>query len=64
MLFCGLQRERTQFEREQVLTYVKLKVAEAGRQNIYNENTVKKDVGVLLQNYCLPRKPQSNEDLQ
>ncbi len=62
MLFCGLQRERTQFEREQVQSYIKLKVAEAGKQNSYNENTVKKDVVVLLQNYCLPRKPQSNED--
>lgn len=62
MFFCGVQRERTSFEREQVLTYVKLKMAEAGKATLYNENTVKKDVGVLLQNYCLPRKPQSNED--
>ena len=62
MLFCGVQRERSQFERDQVQTYVKLKMAEAGKQSLYNENTVKKDVGVLLQNYCLPRKPQKNED--
>lgn len=62
MFFCGVQRERTQFEREQIQTYVKLKVAEAGKENTYNENTVKKDIGVLLQNYSLPRKPQSNED--
>lgn len=62
LFFCGLQRERTQFEREQIQTYVKLKVAVAGKQNAYNENTVKKDIGVLLQNYTLPRKPQSNED--
>ncbi|EFI73154.1 MULTISPECIES: DUF4007 family protein [Segatella] len=62
MFFCGLQRERTQFEREQIQTYIKLKVAEAGKQNNYNVNTVKKDISVLLQNYCLPRNPQSNED--
>ena len=62
MLFCGVQRERSLFEREQVQTYVKLKVAEAGKQNAYNENTVKKDIGVLLQNYVLPKKSQSNED--
>lgn len=62
MFFCGVQRERSQFEREQILTYVKLRLAEAGKTSTYNENTVKKDVGVLLQNYCLPRKPQSNED--
>lgn len=62
MFFCGVQRERTQFEREQIVTYVKLKMAEAGKQTLFNENTVKKDVGVLLQSYTLPRKPQSNED--
>ena len=62
MFFCGVQRERTHFEREQILTYVKLRMAEAGKMTLYNENTVKKDIGVLLQNYTLPRKPQSNED--
>ncbi|MBQ8008711.1 MAG: DUF4007 family protein [Bacteroidales bacterium] len=62
MFFCGLQRERTKFEREQIIAYVRLKLIEAGKQSAFNENTMKKDVGVLLQNYCLPRKPQSNED--
>lgn len=62
MFFCGVQRERSQFERDQVQTYVKLKVAESGKPYAYNENTVKKDIGVLLQNYSLPRKSQSNED--
>ena len=62
MFFCGVQRERTHFEREQVLTYVKLKMVEAGKMTLFNPNTVKKDVAVLLQNYSLPRKPQSNED--
>ena len=62
MFFCGVQKERTNFEREQVQTYVKLRMVEAGKMTLYNANTVKKDIGVLLQNYCLPRKPQSNED--
>ena len=62
MFFCGVQRERSHFEREQVLTYVKLRMVEAGKMTLFNENTVKKDIGVLLQNYTLPRKPQSNED--
>ena len=62
MFFCGLQRERTHFEREQVLTYVKLRMAEANKTPLFNTNTVKKDIAVLLQNYTLPRKPQSNED--
>ena len=62
MFFCGVQRERTHFERPQVLTYVKLRMAEAGKMMLYNENTIRKDVAVLLQNYSLPRKPLSNED--
>jgi hypothetical protein len=62
MFFCGVQRERTHFEREQVLTYVKLRMVEAGKPTLFNPNTVKKDIAVLLQNYTLPRKPQSNED--
>ena len=62
MFFCGIQKERTNFEREQVLTYVKPRMVEAGKMTLFNANTVKKDIGALLQNYCLPRKPQSNED--
>lgn len=62
MFFCGVQRERTHFEKEQVLTYVKLRMVEAGKVTLFNANTVKKDIGVLLQNYTLPRKAQSNED--
>ena len=60
--FCGLQRERAQFDRNQVLTFVKLHMIETSKQNLFNENTVKKDVAVLLQNYSLPRKVSSNED--
>ena len=62
MFFCGVQRERTHFEREQVLTYVKLRMAEEGKISFFNHNTVRKDIAVLLQNYVLPRKPQTNED--
>lgn len=62
MFFCGLQKERTQFDREQIQTFVKLKMVEVGKLLAYNENTVKKDISVLLQNYSTPRKAQSNED--
>ncbi len=62
MFFCGVQRERTHFERDQVLTYVKMRMVEANKMTLFNANTVKKDIGVLLQNYTLPRKAQSNED--
>ena len=62
MFFVDFQKERRQFDREQVVSFVKRKMIEAGKENLFNENTVKKDIGVLLLNYCLPRNPQSNED--
>lgn len=62
MIFCGLQRERSTFDREQALSYVALRMAEEGKQNLFNSNTVKKDIAVLLQNYSIPDKPVSNED--
>ena len=62
LFFCDYQKGHTQFERDQVITNVKLEMIEAGKQNLFNENTVKKDVAVLIQNYALPRKAQSNED--
>lgn len=62
LFFVDFQKERRLFDREQVVSFVKRKMIEAGKENLFNENTVKKDVGVLLLNYCLPRNPQSNED--
>jgi len=62
MFFVDFQKERRLFDREQVVSFVKRKMIEAGKENLFNENTVKKDVGVLVLNYCLPRNPQSNED--
>ena len=62
MVFCDYQKGHAQFDREQITTYVKLDMIEADKQSAFNDNTVKKDVAVLVQNYSLPRKPQSNED--
>ena len=62
LFFCGYQKGHTQFEREQIVTYVKLNMIEANKQTVFNENTVKKDVSVFIQNYALPRKYQSYED--
>lgn len=61
-VFCGYQKGHTQFDRDQIATYVKLEMIEADKQSTYNENTVRKDIAVFVQNYALPRKAQSNED--
>lgn len=62
LFFVDFQKERRRFDRNQIVTFVKRKMAETNQDYLFNANTVKKDVGVLLQNYCLPRNPQSNED--
>ena len=62
LLFTKFQRERLTFERDHIVAFVKRCMIEDGKQKTYNENTVKKDVGVLLQNYVQPQKAQSMED--
>ena len=62
LFFCNFQKGHDQFGRDQVVTYIKLDMIEANKQSLFNENTVRKDVGVLIQNYALPRKSLSNED--
>lgn len=61
-LFRGLQKERKEFDRAQVLSYVKRRLLEDNKYSLFNENTVKKDIGVLLLNYVIPQKTSSNED--
>lgn len=61
-LFVQMQRERKVFTRQNVVHFVHRLMVENGKQGIYNENTVKKDVGVLLQNYVLPLKSSVLED--
>ena len=62
LLFTRFQRERLTFERDHIVAFVKRCMTEDGKLKTYNENTVKKDVGVLLQNYVQPQKAQSMED--
>ena len=62
LFFVDFQKERRRFDRNQIITFVRRKMGEAYQDYLFNANTVKKDVGVLLLNYCLPRNPQSNED--
>lgn len=62
IFFCDFQRERIHFTKEQLNNHIKYRLIDDGQKNLYNENTVKKDIDVLIHNYALPRKPQSNED--
>ena len=60
--FVQFQKERKAFEREQLVNFVKRLMIEDGKDKVFNANTTKKDVGVLLQNYAQPYKAKSFED--
>lgn len=60
--FTDFQRKKKQFKKQDVVSYVKAKMLDTGRLSQFNENTVGKDVGVLIQNYSAPRNAKNNED--
>lgn len=62
LLFLRYQKERRSFDRQGLLNFVKRVMTESGKLSVYNENTLKKDIGVLLQNYMVPSRIQSYED--
>lgn len=62
LTFLDFQREKREFDRTQLLSFVHRKCNVSEQKNVYNENTVKKDIGVLLHNYVTPSELRSNED--
>ena len=63
LFFIDFHKEKNnEFTRDQLLYFLKRKNNENGYPNLYNENTVKRDIGVLLQNYVIPQKEKPNED--
>lgn len=62
LTFLDFQREKREFDRGQLLAFIRRKCNVPEQKNVYNENTVKKDIGVLLHNYVTPTELRSNED--
>lgn len=62
LVFVELQRERKEFDKDQVLSFIKRKCNVLEQKNVFNENTVKKDIRVFLQNYLAPTSPKGNEE--
>lgn len=62
LTFLDFKREKNEFSREQLLTFIRRKCIANGQKNIYNENTVKKDIKTLLQMYVTPNDIRSIED--
>lgn len=61
-LFTRLQRERKVFDRQNVVNFVRRMLVERDKQTLFNENTVKKDIGTLLQGYVMPQKAKALDD--
>ena len=62
LLFVEYQREKKEFSRSELLSFVKRKCSVPEQKNVYNDNTVRKDIGVLLKNYVAPKNLKAIED--
>lgn len=62
LLFTDYQREKKEFDKILLDTYIKRKCNVSEQKNVYNANTVNKDMGVLLKNYIAPENLASMED--
>jgi hypothetical protein len=62
LTFDDFHRDRKEFSLEQLQRFVKRHCTDNGFDTLYNENTVKKDIDVLLKNYVLPSDSKLNED--
>jgi hypothetical protein len=62
LTFLQLQREQKAFDKDQLLSFIKRKCSVPEQKNVYNENTVKKDIRVLLQQYVMPTEAKSLEE--
>lgn len=62
LLFIDYQREKKEFSKADLLSFVKRKCSVPEQKNVYNENTVNKDINVLVKNYVAPNDLKAIED--
>lgn len=62
LLFIDYQREKKEFRKTDLQSFIKRKSSVPEQRNVYNENTVRKDIGVLLKNYVTPSDLRTIED--
>lgn len=62
IVFLDYQRQRKEFTRNELQTYIRRKCGVPEQKNVYNENTVKKDISVFLKNYVSPKDLKTIED--
>lgn len=62
LLFVEYQREKKEFTKSELQSFIKRKCSVPEQKNVYNYNTVHKDIGVLLKNYVAPSDLKTIED--
>lgn len=62
LLFVEYRREKKDFSRKNLQTFIYRKCSIPEQKNVYNDNTVKKDINVLLKTYVAPSDLKSIED--
>ena len=62
LLFTDYQREKKEFDKASLDAYIQRKCNVPEQKNVYNGNTVNKDIGVLLKNYFAPENFTAMED--
>lgn len=62
LLFLEFQREKKEFDKETLLSFIKRKCSVPEQKNVFNENSVKKDIQVLMRNYVSPLDLKSIEE--
>ena len=62
LLFVSFQREKREFDKEQLLQFIKRKCNVPEQKNVFNENTINKDIRVMLQNYVMPQDLKSLDE--
>lgn len=62
LLFVEYRREKKEFTKSELQSFIKRKCSVPEQKNVYNENTVRKDIGVLLKNYVAPSDLKTIED--
>lgn len=62
LTFLSFQRETKEFDKNQLHMFLKRKCNVPEQKNVYNENTVSKDIRVLLQNYVKSKDLKALEE--
>lgn len=62
LLFTDYQREKKEFDKVSLDAFIQRKCSVPEQKNVYNTNTVNKDMGVLLKSYLTPDNMTAMED--